>query len=290
VIGRRWYTPWMFLLPAMLILGTFLWVPAINTAILAFTDSTSIGGGEFNGLENFRRMASDAAFRNALVNSVLYVVVVVPLLVALPLLIAVLVNTSLPGANFFRVMFFTPVVASMVVVALVWEWVLRSEGLLNFVLARLRLINEPVGWLTDPQIAIFGVMLVTVWKGLGYYMVLYLAGLQNVPPELHDAAKVDGASAMRRFFAITVPLLRPTMVLVAALTAINAFKVFTEVYVMTGGGPNRASETLVLYIFRQGITPGLEIGYASAMSLVLFALVLGFSLAGQRISRRGATA
>ncbi len=285
MIGRRWFTPWLFLLPALVILGVFLWGPAVNTAVLAFTNTRSIGGGSFTGLENFARLVADGDFRNALWHSLLYVVGVVPLLVALPLLLAVLVDSKLPFVAFFRVVFFTPVVASMVVVALIWDWVLRSDGLFNYVLQRLSIINEPVGWLIDPQIALFSVMAVTVWKGLGYYMVIYLAGLQNVPRELYDASKVDGAGPVRRFVSITVPLLRPTMVLVGALSAVSALKVFTEVFVLTGGGPARASQTLVPYIYERGITPGLELGYASAMSLVLFLLVLGFSLAGQRLGR-----
>jgi len=290
MIGRRWFTPWLFLLPALVVLGVFLWGPAVNTAVLAFTNTRSIGGGSFTGLENFSRLAADGDFRNALWHSLLYVVGVVPLLVALPLLLAVLVDSKLPFVSFFRVVFFTPVVASMVVVALIWDWVLRSDGLFNYVLQRLQVINEPIGWLTDPQIALFSVMAVTVWKGLGYYMVIYLAGLQNVPRELYDASKVDGAGPVRRFLSITMPLLRPTMVLVGALSAVSALKVFTEVFVLTRGGPARASQTLVPYIYERGITPGLELGYASAMSLVLFLLVLAFSLAGQRLGRGEAVA
>lgn len=291
MIGRRWFTPWLFMLPSLVILALFLWGPVVNTSVLAFSDTRAIGGGDFNGLENFRELAADTQFRNALVNSVWYVVVVVPLLVSLPLLLAVLVDTKLPLAGFFRTVYFTPVVASMVVVALIWDWMLRSDGLLNWVLQQLQVINEPVRWLTDPDLALFSVMIVTVWKGLGYYMVLYLAGLQNVPEELYDAARVDGAGPIQRFFSITVPLLRPTMVLVATLTAINSLKVFTEIFVMTGGGPNRASESLVMYIFRRGIRPGLELGYASALSLVLFVLVLGFSLTSQRVRQdEGTTA
>jgi multiple sugar transport system permease protein len=290
MIGRRFYTPWLFLLPSLAILGVFLWLPAVNTGILAFTNSQAIGGGTFTGLQNFRRLLADEAFRSALWHSILYVAVCVPMLVVLPLLIAVLVNAHLPGMSFFRTMFFTPVVASMVVVALIWQWVLQSDGLLNFVLQELRLINAPIGWLTDAQLVLFSVMAVTIWKGLGYYMVIYLAGLQNVPAELYEAAKMDGAGSLRRFWSITIPLLRPTMVLVGALTAIGALQVFDEVYVMTGGGPNGESETLVLYIFQTGITPGLQIGYASAMSLVLFLLVLGFTIVGQRLATRGSVA
>lgn len=283
MVGRRWYVPWMFLLPSLLVLLVFLWGPALNTSVLAFSDATALGGGELTGLENFRRLAADDEFLNAIGNTLRFMAFTVPLLVMLPLLLALLVDSKMPGMGFFRTVFFTPVVASMVVVALIWDWMLRSDGLVNFVLERLQVINEPVGWLTDPQLVIFSIGVVTVWKGLGYYMVLYLAGLQNISGDVYEASKVDGAGPIRTLWSITIPLMAPTMVLVGSLSAISALKVFTEVFVMTGGGPNRASETLVLYIFESGITPGQELGYASAMSLVLFAVVLVFSLLSQRL-------
>nr|WP_246211052.1 sugar ABC transporter permease [Phytoactinopolyspora alkaliphila] len=253
------------------------------------TDAHAIRGGSFTGLDNFVRLAGDPFFRNALKNSAVFTIGVVPLLVILPLLLAVLVNAKLPGMSFFRTVFFSPVVASMVVAALLWGWMLRSDGLFNWVLIRLQILNEPVGWLTDPALALISVMFVTVWKGLGYYMIIYLAGLQNVPEELHEAATVDGAGAFRRLWSITVPLLRPTMVLVATLAAISAIKVFTEVFVLTGGGPRRSSQTLVPYIYERGIV-GLEMGYASAMSIVLFALVLVFTVLAGRLTRKRAQA
>ncbi len=287
MIGRRWYTPWLFLLPSLVLLGVFYWWPVLNTGILSMTDAHTLRGGEFVGLENFRRMVDDAFFWNALENSLLFTVGVVPALVVLPLLLAVLVNTKLPGIAFFRTVFFSPVIASMVVVALIWSWMLRTDGLVNYVLQRLQIINEPLGWLSDPSLALISVIVVTVWKGLGYYMVIYLAGLQNIPDDLYEAASVDGAGPIRRFWTVTVPMMRPSMVLVGTLSAINAIKVFTEVFVLTGGGPFRSSETLVLYIYERGFE-GLEMGYASAMSLSLFVLVLLFSLASQWITRRRA--
>jgi multiple sugar transport system permease protein len=271
------------------ILGLFYWWPIANTGVLSFTDAHAIRGGSFIGLDNFIRLAGDPFFRNALQNSVVFALGVVPLLVFLPLFLAVLVNAKLPGMSFFRTVFFSPVVASMVVAALLWGWMLRSDGLFNWFLMQLKILNEPVGWLTDPTLALISVMFVTVWKGLGYYMIIYLAGLQNVPAELHEAAIVDGAGPIRRFWSITVPLLRPIMVLVGTLAAISAVKVFTEVFVLTGGGPRRASQTLVPYIYERGIV-GLEMGYASAMSMVLFVLVLGLTLLAGRITRKRAQA
>ena len=289
MIGRRWFVPWLFLLPSLIILGLFYWWPIANTFILSFTNAHAIRGGTFTGLDNFIRLINDDFFHNALTNSGLFLLGVVPLLTFLPLFLAVLVNAKLPGISFFRTIFFSPVIASMVVAALLWSWMLRTDGLFNWILERLRIINEPISWLTDPSLALLSVLLVTTWKGLGYYMIIYLAGLQNIPEELHEAGRLDGAGAMRRFWSISVPVLRPTMVLVATLTAISAIKVFTEVFVLTGGGPRRASQTLVPYIYERGIS-GLETGYASAMSITLFLLVLVATLLAGRLTRRRAAA
>ncbi|MCC5948043.1 MAG: sugar ABC transporter permease [Nitriliruptoraceae bacterium] len=287
MIGRRWYTPWLFLAPSLLLLGVFLWWPVLNTTALAFTDTHTLRGGGFTGLDNLRRIMSDSFFWNALRNSLFFTIIVVPALTVLPLLLAILASAKLKGMTFFRVVFFSPVVASMVVAALIWGWMLRSDGLLNFVLERIGIINEPVRWLSDPSLVMISVAVVTIWKGLGYYMVIYIAGLQNIPKDLYEAAELDGAGPIRRFWSVTVPLIRPTMFLVGTLTALNAIKVFTEAFVLTGGGPNRASETLVLYIYQRGFS-GLELGYASAMSLVLFVVVLGLTLIAQIWTRRRA--
>lgn len=287
MIGRRWYTPWLFLIPSLVLLGVFLWWPVLNTSVLAFTDTHTLRGGGFTGIANFRRIASDAFFWNAFRNTGVFVLIVLPALTVLPLLLAMLASEKLRGMTFFRVVFFSPVVASMVVAALIWGWMLRSDGMLNFILERIGIINEPVRWLSDPSLVMVSVAIVTIWKGLGYYMVIYIAGLQNIPEDLYEAAALDGAGPIRRFWSVTVPLIRPTMLLVGTLAALNAIKVFTEAFVLTGGGPNRASETLVLYIYQRGFS-GLELGYASAMSLVLFLLVLGLTLISQIVTRRRA--
>lgn len=287
MIGRRWYTPWLFLAPSLVLLTVFMWWPVVNTAALAFTDTHTLRGGSFTGFENFRRIAGDGFFWNALGNTALFTIIVTPALIVLPLLIAMLVSAKLRGMTFFRVVFFSPVVASMVVAALIWGWMLRSDGLVNFVLDWLGVINEPLRWLSDPALVMISVSIVTVWKGLGYYMVIYIAGLQNIPQDLYEAAALDGAGPLRRFWSITLPLIRPTMVLVGTLVTLNAVKVFTEAFVLTGGGPNRASETLVLYIYQRGFS-GLELGYSSAMSLILFVVVLAMTLLSQIITRRRA--
>ncbi|MDI1463452.1 sugar ABC transporter permease [Catellatospora sp. KI3] len=288
MLGRRWYTPWLFLAPALAVAVTVLWAPLANTTVLAFTDARALGGGAFNGLDNFTRISADTGFWHALGNTALYMAVVVPLLIVLPLLLAVLVARKVPGVAAFRAVFYTPVVASMVVVGLIFSWVLRSDGLVNQVLTALHVITEPLPFLTDSSLLLISCMAVTVWKGLGYYMVIYLAALANVPGDVLEAATVDGAAPVRRFWSITVPLVRPTMVLVGTLSAISAAKVFAEIYIMSDGsaGPGGQAKSLVFYIREVGLGVDGEIGYASALSLVLFAGTIVFSLLSLWLRRR----
>jgi putative chitobiose transport system permease protein len=287
VTARRWSTPWLFVAPGLAVALAFYVAPFLNTIVLSFTNARALGGGTFTGLDNYVRLAADEQFWRAAGNTALYAVVVVPLLVLLPLLLAVLVQPQLPGIGLFRSIFYTPVIASMVVVGLIWSWLLRSDGLVNYVLRSLRVISEPLPFLTDSTLLLFSAMFVTVWKGLGYYMVIYLAALANVPRELHEAAAVDGAGAFRRFVAVTIPSVRPTMLLIGILSTIAAAKVFAEVYVMSNGtaGPGGRAATIVYQIREVGLGLGGEVGYASAMSLVLFVATIGFTLAYVRLNR-----
>ncbi|WP_223838063.1 carbohydrate ABC transporter permease [Streptomyces venezuelae] len=263
-----------------------LW-PFVNTVILSFTDARILQGGRFVGFDNYTRAFADPDFWTAACNSVLYLAVVVPALVLLPLALAVLVQKEVPGIGFFRSAFYTPVIASAVVVGLIWQWVLRSDGLVNTVFRRLDLISQPVPFLTDSTLLLFSAMLVTVWKGLGYYMVFYLAALGNVPASLYEAAALDGAGPVRRFFSITVPQVKPMMLLVGTLSAISALRVFTEVYILggEGGGPGGGARTLPFLIRQVGLGFAGETGYAAAISLLLFLLTLVFSLLGRRLSK-----
>ncbi len=287
MIGRRWFTPWMFLLPALVVALAFSVGPFANTVVLAFTNAQTLGGGHFTGLANFQRMVGDPAFWQALRNTGLYMLVVVPLMVVLPLLLALLVQRTVPGIGLFRAVFYSPVVASMVVVGLVWTWLLQSEGLVNWVLQGMRVVSGPVPFLTDSRLLLFSAMFVTVWKGLGYYMVVYLAALANVSSELHEAAQMDGAGSVRRLVSITLPVIRPALLLVGILSAISAAKVFAEIYVMSGGsgGPGGQSQSLVFRIREVGLGLSGETGYASAISLVLFVCTVGFSLVFVRVSK-----
>ncbi|MFJ7625170.1 carbohydrate ABC transporter permease [Streptomyces sp. NPDC097595] len=278
--GRRWYVPWLFLAPALAVALTFFIIPFGNTTILSFTDASTLGGGHFTGAANYQRLIHDEQFWLSLRNTALYVVIVVPLMVVLPLLVAVLVQRRIAGIGFFRAVFYSPVVASMVVAGLIWSWLLSSDGLVNSALRGLHVVTEPVPFLTDSHWLLISAMAMTVWKGLGYYMVVYLAALANVPRSLLEAAEVDGAGAVRRFFSVTVPLLRPTMILVATLASIASAKVFAEVYTLSNGsaGPGGEARTLVYTIRETGLGLGGEAGYASAMSLALFVATLGLSV------------
>ncbi|NLU69350.1 sugar ABC transporter permease [Streptomyces sp. HNM0574] len=276
----------MFLAPGLLAVGAFSLFPFLSTVGNAFTDNRTLVPGRFVGLANFRELLHDEMFWTGLRNSALYVAVVVPLLVILPLLLAMLVQRQLPGMTFFRSAFYTPVVASVVVVGLIWVWLLDDRGLVNGILEALG--ASPVSFLSDPWLLLLSAMLLTVWKGLGYYMIVYLAALGAVPRELHEAAAVDGAGAVRRFLTVTVPALRNTMVLVGALSSVSAFKVFSEVYLLAGenGGPAGEDTTLVLLIQQVGTGLNGRVGYASALSVVVFAVTLGLMALVLRASRK----
>nr|WP_228449586.1 sugar ABC transporter permease [Streptomyces alkaliterrae] len=269
-----------------MVLTFSLW-PFVNTVVLSLTDAQILRGGGFVGLDNYRRALGDPAFWTALTNSVLYTAVVVPALVLMPLALAVLVERKVPGIGFFRSAYYTPVIASAVVVGLMWQWLLRSDGLVNTVLVRLRVVAEPVPFLTDGTLLLVSAMIVTIWKGLGYYMVFYLAALGNVPRSLHEAAAIDGAGALRRFLHVTIPSVKPMMLLVGTLSAISALRVFTEVYILGGesGGPGGDSRTLPFLIREVGLGFAGETGYAAAISILLFLLTLVFSLLGRRLSK-----
>jgi ABC-type sugar transport system permease subunit len=279
-------SPWLFAAPGLLVTGAFVLYPFVSTIVNSFTDRRTLLPGQFVGLANYRELLHDDMFWIALRNSCLYMLGVVPALVVLPLLLALLVQRNVPGIAFFRSAFYTPVVASIVVVGLIWVWLLDERGLINSLLGLLG--AGPVGFLSDQWLLLVSAMTVTVWKGLGYYMIVYLAALANVPRELHEAAAVDGAGAVRRFLSVTVPAVRSTMVLVAALSSVAAFKVFSEVYLMAGptGGPAGEDTTLVMLVQRTGTGLSGRVGYSSAISVVIFLITVFLMLLVLRADRK----
>nr|WP_240982857.1 sugar ABC transporter permease [Streptomyces sp. S3(2020)] len=286
---RRWWLPWLWTAPAIVCAVVFGVFPFLNTLLLSFTDAKPLGGAAgFVGLDNYTRMLDDSDFWLATRNSILYALIVVPLMVLLPLMLAVLVEKNLPGIGFFRSAFYTPVLASSVVVGLSWQWLLADDGLVNTWLEKAHLIRSAIPFLSDPWLILLSAMGLTLWKGLGWYMVFYLAALGNVPKELHEAAQMDGAGAVRRFWHITMPGVRQAMMLVGTLTGIGSLRVFSEIYMLgsSTGGPGGADRTLPFYIRDVGLDPITgNAGYGSAVSVALFLLTLGLTLLAQRLTK-----
>lgn len=288
---RRWWVPYLWaILPAGAVL-TFYVYPFLNTLILSFTDAKPLGGGgAFVGLTNYQTVLTDPDFHRALINCLLYAAVTVPLLVMLPLLLAVLVQKTVPGIGAFRSLFYVPAIASVVVVALAWSFLLKDNGSINELLMTIGVVDDPIPFLTQRWWLLASAMAVSVWKGLPYFMILYLSALANVDSSLHEAAEMDGAGAVRRFWSITVPGVKVMMYLVAVLSAINAMKVFSEVHLLsngTGGIGGRAS-TLSMYIREVGIADSTygSLGQGSAASVALFVLTIGLILASRRFNRQ----
>ncbi|TVQ52474.1 MAG: sugar ABC transporter permease [Spirulina sp. DLM2.Bin59] len=280
----RW-TPYLFLFPALFILSLTVFLPAIQAFSLSFTrygyDLTQ--PPTWIGWQNFQRLSQDPVFWKTLGNTLIYLVGVVPILVIFPLGLAILVNQKLPGIHWFRTAFYAPVVISMVVAGIAWNALYASNGLINQFLQSLG-FAQGIPWLTSPHWSIWSVMVVTIWKGLGYYMVIYLAGLQAIPPDLYEAAALDGSTGWQKHWDITIPLMRPYWVLVAVISAISATKVFEEIYIMTQGGPLNSSKTVVYYLYEQAFQ-NLEISYACTIGLVLFLIIFSLSLLNLRLTQ-----
>jgi putative chitobiose transport system permease protein len=284
---RRAFAPWVsvaFLLPACVLIVVIFVYPALKALALSFTHYNMISPPVPAGLANYQRLWADPFFWNALGNTLLYVAVVVPVLVVAPIFVALLVNRALPGLTVLRAALYLPVVTSLVIGALMWKWVYEERGLLNHFLLTTGLTDNPVQFLSDPTHALFSVMAVTAWSGLGYYMVIYLAGLQAIPRHLYEVAEVECVPRWRQVLHITIPLLKPQVALVAVMASIGAMKVFEEVYVMTQGGPLDSSKTLVFYLYETAFVD-FEMGYASAIGMLLFALTLVLSLVNLRLLR-----
>ncbi|URR35611.1 sugar ABC transporter permease [Thermosynechococcus sp. HN-54] len=283
----RSLTPYLFLAPALGLLTLTVFWPALQAFFLSFTryETDLLSPPVWVGWANFVQLWRDGVFWKTLGNTFLYLVVVVPILAIAPLLLAILVNQPLRGIRWFRAAYYSPVIISMVVAGIAWRWLYAPNGLLNQLVQGLHLRDTPIPWLTSPHLALFSVMAVTVWKGLGYYMVIYLAGLQGISGELYEAAALDGSEGWQQHWDITLPLMRPYIFLVSIISAISATKVFEEVYVMTQGGPLNSSKTIVYYIYETAFQR-LEINYACTMGLVLFLFILSLSLFNLKFGRR----
>ncbi|TDD71734.1 sugar ABC transporter permease [Jiangella aurantiaca] len=276
--------------PAIVAVAVWGIFPFVNTVLLSFTDAKPLGGGgAFVGLDNYARLLDDPDFWLATKNSVLYAVFAVPLLVLLPLILAQLVFKKIPGIGFFRSAFYTPVLASMVAVGLVWQNLLSDQGPINTALGKLHLIDDAVPFLSDSTLILASAIALTVWKGLGWYMIFYLAALANVPRDLYEAAELDGAGPVRRFIHITIPGVRLTMMLIGILSGIGSLRVFTEIYVLGGatGGPGGQARTLPFYIRDAALDPiAGNAGYGAAISVALFAMTCVLALLAHKFGSK----
>ncbi|MFA7658978.1 MAG: sugar ABC transporter permease [Candidatus Gastranaerophilaceae bacterium] len=270
------YVPYLFLLPAGVILLVFFFIPFFQTIVLSFQDySASIYNPAWIGLQNYFKLLHSPIFYQVLLNTFLYLFIAVPILAIFPLFLAILINRKINGITLYKILIYLPVIVSIVVAAIAFKWLYADQGILNFAIEKLGF--GPIGWLTDTRFALISVIIVTIWKGIGYYMMIYLAALMSVPKELYEACDIDGASAFRKHLTVTIPHIMPTLALVSTISAISAMKVFAEIYVMTKGGPLNSSKTIVYYIYERAFE-NLDLGYASAMAVVLLVIVMAFSL------------
>ncbi|WP_405970630.1 sugar ABC transporter permease [Streptomyces sp. NBC_00988] len=280
---RREWQAYLFVAPALVVLALMLLIPALTSLGFSFTDVSFLGPTHFTGLGNYRALWHDALFRQALFNTAYYTVgTTVPTLV-LGLLAAVALNAKFRGRSLLRALFYLPVLTSIVAAAVVWLYLYDpQQGLINGLLVHLG-IPRPT-WLQSPSTAMPSLIVMAVWREFGSAMLLYLAGLQGIPGELYEAARLDGAGRFRILTRITVPMLRPVTYYLVVMTVVGSFQVFGSIYVMTKGGPVGSTTTVVYDMYQNAFTFS-KIGYASAMSTVLFVVILCFSLAGARLLR-----
>jgi len=275
---------WLMLVPAIILMVTFLIIPIILTFGLAFTNARLISPepARFIGLDNFVRLFSSPTFWRSLQNTVVFALVIVPVQSAIALGLALLINAKVRGVNFFRTVYFLPVVTSMVVVSMLWLFMYQPNGLINVVLAKVGI--EGPDWLGDPRTALFSIIVLSIWQAVGMHMVIWLSGLQTIPGELYEAAALDGAGPWGQFLHVTWPGLRQTATFILITITIAAFSLFTQVNIMTQGGPLDATSTVVFQAVRTGFQQQ-QTGYASAISLVFFAIVLVVSLIQRYLTR-----
>ncbi len=279
--AHRTITPWLFLAPAIVVLGVFFVGSAAQVVVFSFTRYSAFSEPEFVGLQNYRALLSDRVFFSAIANSFFYLLVT-PALIVLALGSALVVDSTVRGGKLLRLLLFLPVVTPTIVAAVAWRLVLSEDnGLLNQIITLVPGAG-PVRWLTEHPFTLMSAMMVTAWKGFGFYMMIFLAGLMQVPASTREAAAIDGAGPVGTFLHVTLPSLRPTIVLIAVISSISALKVFDELFVTVRGVPTD-QQTAVPYIYDLAFERG-AFGAACAAGVVLFAVILVFSLINLRLT------
>ncbi len=283
---RKQWSAYLFLAPTMILFGIFTVAAVIYAFYLSFHEWNILEPAKpFVGLDNYGRLLGDERFGGAIVNTLYFTAASVPLTMGIGLLIALLLNNQIRARGFFRTLFYLPVVTPLVIAAIIWKWLYSGDfGLLNYYLIQLGIIDEPLLWLADPNLAMPAVIITNVWKNVGFSMVVYLAGLQSIPEDFYDAAKVDGAVGWQRLRDITIPLLSSTTLFLAVVSVLGAFQVFTEIFIMTNGGPLGRTTTIVFHIYQTAFK-FFDMGYASAMAFGMFAMMFVFTLVQLRVMR-----
>lgn len=277
--GRRSLIAWIGLLPALSILVTYRLLPLLWNFRLSFQSMSYTGETKWVGLQNYQKLLADPVFSKAVFNTVLFLGSV-PIAVTIALGLALLLNKRMLGNKVFRSMFFLPYITMMVAIAVIWSFMFKTQGgVLNFVLLETGIIQKNIPWLSDVWWARASILMVHVWKTTGFYLVIILAGLQNIPEEMYEVASIDGASRRQQFLYITLPLLKPTLGVCALVGLVTSFELFDLVQVLTSGGPARSTEILITWIYKQGFQYG-NFGYSAALTVVLFVLMAGASLLG----------
>ncbi|MDZ7994770.1 MAG: carbohydrate ABC transporter permease [Nostoc sp. EfeVER01] len=270
---------YMFMMPTILVLGTFVVLPILYAVFLSLQKVQLLGGieYEFIGFRNFTRLAEDERVWIALRNTAEYVGIVVPTQTILALILAVTLNSAIRGKNWWRILYFLPTVTSSAVLTLIFMWIYNTDGLLNDFLAFVGL--PTYNWLGDPAVALKGIMIMNIWSTAPFFMVIYLAALQDIPQTLYEAAQMDGANGWQQFIHITLPLLKPVTFFVATVGVIGTFQLFDQSYIFSGGtgGPNNATLTVVLLIY-QAVFRNLQMGYAAAIAFLLAAVIIAITL------------
>lgn len=300
---------WLYILPALFIIILFRFIPILGSFIISFFEWTITGPGKFIGIANYQRLINDPEFWKSLLNTFYLVIFVVPMTIVFSLFFATLLDNIKALKSFFRTVYFIPFVTSLVSLSIIWKIIFNQQtGLANTFLKYIGfkplkwlaeskgifiLLFEPLGinlpnWAGGPSLALFAIIIVTVWRSIGYNVVIYLAGLQNISKSFYEAAELDGAGKAKQFFIITLPLISPTTYYVLMMTTITTFQVFSQVYLMTGppiGGPDGSTKVIVYYIFEKGFELQ-DLSYASAIALVLFAIILCLTMLQKHFEKK----
>lgn len=277
--------PYLMLAPTLLVFSVFLFYPALNGVWISLTKWDGVNPQKFIGFQNYLKLAADKNFWESFANTILFTAFSVPLIYAAALGLAVLLTGEIKGSNFFRAVFYWPTMISSIVVGLTWRFLLGEDfGVVNYLLTLME--KSPVKWLTNARNAMMVIILVTVWSMAGYYMVMFVSGIKGISQTYYEAARIDGGGAWQQFWYITLPLLKPTSLLVIVLSTINVIKTYPLVFALTQGGPAGATKFMVQTIQETGFEKS-QMGYASAMTMVLFLVLSMFTSVQFKVNRGG---